>query len=618
LATAAWLWRLAPSNTSQSGRVEVIAKILKLSSGNPILQEKTNDKGVPLSIEDNLKSNPFFNTSIKGFASTGTYYNTNKPAELAYIINFFKVFLEPNKSSGEGFELLGKDWDVTIKETYDLVDPNKKDGKENVNKQKEDERLEKPIKIKLDKQKKDERLEKQSETDKQEFWLAKYQKKLQDEDATKVVFGVGENAKTVAVRNALLYWIDPEHYEPIISKEYKEKIEKTFKDEYEKDKAEKLADNIDKCLYQIKDMLIEKYGQDIVNDGFYSDGIKDLWLSGIDFGDKNTILYGVPGTGKTYQTLRTIKNRVKLDNLGAASTSIEYSTLVQFHPSYGYEDFIDGVKPIGTDNSGNMKFGLVNGAFKKMCIQAFKELVRAKNATSKKETKAKSFYFVADEINRAELSRVFGELLLCLEEDKRLRFDGNELQGAYIKTQNAALWEKEHAVVVMKKDKKVVDVKCENERLEYISDGDEYYFGVPENLYFIGTMNDIDRSVDSFDMALRRRFVWKHYSCDYGVLVEHYDCDVEDSYIKACKALNEHITSAKGFDLGESYELGHSYFMTKNKKINNSQMSTLWEEKIAPLLKEYLRTTYSESEIKKHLAEAKKIFALPKKNSNGN
>ena len=124
--------------------------------------------------------------------------------------------------------------------------------------------------------------------------------------------------------------------------------------------------------------------------------------------------------------------------------------------------------------------------------------------------------------------------------------------------------------------------------------------------------------------------MWKHYSCDYGVLVEYYDCDAEAPYIAACKALNEHITSDKGFGLGESYELGHSYFMIKSKKINHelghsyfmikskkiiqSQMSTLWEEKIAPLLKEYLRTTYSENEIKKHLAEAKKLFALRQEN----
>ncbi len=234
-----------------------------------------------------------------------------------------------------------------------------------------------------------------------------------------------------------------------------------------------------------------------------------------------------------------------------------------------------------------MKFELVNGHFKDMCIDAAIEL---KNNYKN----PKKFYFIADEINRAELSRVFGELLLCLEEDKRLNYDGKIWCGTKVKTQNSNLWEKEHAVII---------------------EDDEYYFGVPSNLYFIGTMNDIDRSVDSFDMALRRRFFWKHYRCDYDVIYEHfriakgnYPTNI-DEYIKICKNLNDKITTDKGFNLGDSYELGHSYFI-KIDNINNTQLKKLWDNHISPLLKEYLRSELSQNEIDKKLFEIEKDFKL--------
>jgi len=211
-----------------------------------------------------------------------------------------------------------------------------------------------------------------------------------------------------------------------------------------------------------------------------------------------------------------------------------------------------------------------------MCIDAFKNLQDSKDG----KEKLKKYYFVADEINRAELSRVFGELLLCLEDDKRLRLgEDGKPQGMLVKTANSSLWDNEkHAVYVDKET-------------------GEGYFGVPENLYFIGTMNDIDKSIDSFDMALRRRFIWKRYSCNYDVIVDSYsDEDNVETYIKLCKDINEYITSEKGLGLDDSYELGHSYFL-KPKKLTKSEISKLWNEHISPLLKEYLRTQYSGKDI---------------------
>jgi hypothetical protein len=545
LATAVWLWRVPPINAKdRKSSVEAILNLLPDES--------------KITINDD---NPIFK-HFDGFASTGTYYNTNKPTELAYIVKFFQKYLELKSNSNP----------------IDILNSDEFNGK---------------MKIKTTKD--------YSYEDEEN----KANPKLSNKPDTS-----HDKPRTVSIHNALLHLFDSENFEPILSNDHKEKIHKSFSKIFNIEE-----DNTDIALKLIKEKLKEL---DLIHTDklhiFYDDKIKNIWSGGIDFESKNIILHGAPGTGKTYMTEETVKARQIIEN------NSEYK-LVQFHPSYGYEDFIEGIRPTEIiESSGQMKFELKNGIFKQMCIDAFKNLretyeknkkiIEDNKAKPKKDKsplfEPKKYYFIADEVNRADLSRVFGELLLCLEDDKRLRIIDGKVEGAKIKTQNSNLWQNKDEYSVVKVN--------ENHELDEEGKG---FFGVPENIYFIGTMNDIDRSVDSFDMALRRRFVWKHYRCDYEAIENKYNVGENiGKYIEVCENLNAHITNynsplpnEKGFNLSDSYELGQSYFM-KPKKLNQKELDRVWLEHISPILKEYLRAEYSDKEIQSHLNNAQKIFKI--------
>lgn len=261
---------------------------------------------------------------------------------------------------------------------------------------------------------------------------------------------------------------------------------------------------------------------------------------------KNIIYYGAPGTGKT----KFVKDR--LDILDPNRDRTEW---VQFHSGFEYEDFIDGIKPIGIQN-GNLNLALTNGVFKEFCLKA---------AQNEKE----NFFFIVDEINRADIAAVFGETLSLLEENYR---------GENIKTKNFPL-------------------------------GNQEFF-IPVNIYFIGMMNDVDKSIDCFDLALRRRFTWVLMECDYEVIENTTD----KAYKAKCKNLNQYITGKTyelngkqeqdGLNLGRAYEIGHSYFLKKAKMSEQE----IWDRHIELILREYIRTQFSDGEVEKKLETAKKIF----------
>jgi 5-methylcytosine-specific restriction protein B len=299
----------------------------------------------------------------------------------------------------------------------------------------------------------------------------------------------------------------------------------------------------------------------------------------MDFEHKNQVYYGPPGTGKTHRVTEAIAQRAILEDRSVA----EMSKIVQFHPSYSYEDFIEGLKPVNSPGGG---IALVHtpGIFMRFCEEAMTALREDRMAGEKHP---RTFYFVADEINRAELSRVLGEVLVCLEESKRIDFDrdGQET-GLRVTTQYAYMAAGAHAGEAVRG------------------------FGVPANLYFIGTMNDIDRSIDSFDMALRRRFAWVRTGCDYEVIRESVNEDAHaEAYEGMCKKLNTFIRD--DLQLGESYEIGHAYFMTiAESKITKKSLGDLFDTRIGPLLTEYLRAEHSPTRIKDELKKARAIFSL--------
>lgn len=233
---------------------------------------------------------------------------------------------------------------------------------------------------------------------------------------------------------------------------------------------------------------------------------------------KNVILQGAPGVGKTFAAKRLAfsimgekdNNRVKM---------------VQFHQSYSYEDFIMGFRPTETG------FELKKGVFYEFCRKAAED--------------DRPYFFIIDEINRGNLSKIFGELFMLIESDKR----GVELQLLYADEQ----------------------------------------FSIPSNVHIIGMMNTADRSLAMLDYALRRRFAFFEItpafaSAGFRAYRTKVNNQKFDRLIATVEQLNEVI--ANDDSLGEGFCVGHSYFCT-NTTINDEWMRSVVEYELIPLLKEY-------------------------------
>ena|GEM_PF-4417033 len=314
----------------------------------------------------------------------------------------------------------------------------------------------------------------------------------------------------------------------------------------------------------------------------------------------NIILYGAPGTGKTYQVMNAMQ---------ILAADGEHFKMVQCHPGFGYEEFIEGLKPIGiNDTTHTLEFKVVNGVFKQLCIKA-------------KERPNEAFYFIADEINRANLSAMFGETLSLLEKNYRCNPEsfktGNKPDDKdKANLRQTPLSQLLTSIINKENDKK--DNSTKDDQF-YVDDNNEVYFGIPSNVYFIGMMNDVDKSIDSFDLALRRRFKWIRCDCDYDViknslLSQGIDDSYVSKYVDACKRLNSFISGdnwndGTSLEYGKAYEFGHDYYMkvgSNNGKILKTQYDNLFDNHIDPVLREYIRSFVSEKEVETEIKRAKK------------
>jgi MoxR-like ATPase len=243
-----------------------------------------------------------------------------------------------------------------------------------------------------------------------------------------------------------------------------------------------------------------------------------MWLGRLKR-KQHLIFQGPPGTGKTYVAERLARVLI------SGSTGIVET--VQFHPSYGYEDFMHGIRPVVEE--GRMRFERMPGRFLQFCKVASRRLEESTGEDGA------PCVLIIDEINRANLSRVFGELMYLLEYRE-----------------------------------KAIPLAGENKA-----------FSIPENVYIIGTMNTADRSIALVDHALRRRFSFIHLQPDYDVLRSHLEkhhLDA-DSLIKALRAVNTAIGD-------RNYEIGISFFL-KDGGALASTLKDVWEGEIEPYLEEY-------------------------------
>ncbi len=260
----------------------------------------------------------------------------------------------------------------------------------------------------------------------------------------------------------------------------------------------------------------------------------------------NQILYGPPGTGKTYHTVASalaiidgVSMRERREGDIERFQELRDSgqiAMVTFHQSYAYEDFIEGIRPVlGDDAGGELRYELCDGVFKKIVETA-------------QANWPKPCVLIIDEINRGNIAKIFGELITLIEASRRVdRDDATQVT------------------------------------LPYSNDSEP--FGVPDNLYLIGTMNTADRSIQLLDTALRRRFTFVEMMPEpqHPLIfsdVEGVDCQ------RMLGVMNKRITAL----LDREHQIGHTYLMNVNTM---EELSDTFRNRIFPLLQEYFFDDWS-------------------------
>ena len=313
---------------------------------------------------------------------------------------------------------------------------------------------------------------------------------------------------------------------------YKEKLEALFELDFDEVRKAAFAQSGGQLEVELVAQEIAHYGLDELLEEVFMDRAEAAELLEVLNRKKNIILQGPPGTGKTFIAQGLAYASMGEKDEGRVET-------VQFHQSYSYEDFIQGYRPV----TGG-QFDRKDGVFLRFCERA-------------RKMPEKAFFFVIDEINRGNLSKIFGELMMLIEADKR--GDGHRVQ------------------------------------LTYSNQGE--HFSIPSNVHIIGTMNTADRSLAMVDYALRRRFAFfempPRFGSRFKTQMQTDGCSTSfiDTIISRMNALNSAIESDSS--LGRGFQVGHSYFI-------DSRDGSLWKSggakdvfasiikhEVAPLLEEY-------------------------------
>lgn len=271
------------------------------------------------------------------------------------------------------------------------------------------------------------------------------------------------------------------------------------------------------------------------------------------FEDLNYILYGPPGTGKTYNTVNyavAIVENSDQEVVQAEEYKVvrerfekykkeEQIVFTTFHQSFGYEEFIEGIKP-GLGVNGDISYAIENGIFKDLCEKAIL-------------SPKKNFILIIDEINRGNISKIFGELITLIEKTKRIGLQEEVMT-----------------------------------RLPY----SKKEFGVPKNVYLLGTMNTADRSIALLDTALRRRFEFIEMMPNVDVfskLNDNNELMIEGINIKLMlDTMNKRIEIL----CDREHTIGHAYFIDLIKTPTIDNLSNIFVQRIIPLLQEYFYDDY--------------------------
>lgn len=465
------------------------------------------------------------------------------------------------------------------------------------------------------------------------------------------------------------YWVSPYNFMPLDSnsRNYLKKNGINVFDEKELNGENylNLLEEIKNCIQtrKLKEKSIPEIsynawnGGNIMPNNSLADQLTDLLQH-----THNLILHGAPGTGKTFLAKEIAKR------MGCSQDEIGF---VQFHPSYDYTDFVEGLRP-KNQSSGEIGFERKDGVFKEFCKRALPmhflekaykektefdtrdyEEIRSLyvfkiesideqndeikiNAKGEKKTFPNSvkisylyellsngdfinspekikdkfpdieemseifyfylykklnrkFLFIIDEINRGELSKIFGELFYAVEPGYRVSYDdlkkhqSGEKMISTIRTQYANLETEEN----------------EFDKALRVSNPSDYgHFFIPENVYIIGTMNDIDRSVDTMDFAFRRRFAFKEIKASENLEMLADLGEIAEEAENRLKKLNDEISEITELSSPSSYHIGGAYFM-KLKDFEgdgNERFQKLWDYHLEGLLKEYLRGTENAEE----------------------